>query len=119
MDVAAGQTLALEEGSYADVRDAERRQVVFGIDSCYPNPFNLATTIRYGLPEPAAVHLDVYNITGRLVRTLADGSFLETGEHSAVWDGRDQSGEQVAPGIYFYRVQAGAYGGTGRVVLLK
>ncbi len=72
----------------------------------FPNPFNPQTTIRYRLEKEAQVSLKIYDITGKQVRQLFSGRQL-AGEHSAMWDGADDSGEIVASGIYFVRLQDG------------
>lgn len=84
----------------------------------YPNPFNPTTTISFALNYSAQVSLDIFNITGQRVTTLID-SYLETGEHAVFWDGRDQSGNAVASGIYFYRLEADGFAVTKKMVLLK
>jgi hypothetical protein len=84
----------------------------------YPNPFNPTTTISFELPRKSVVTLDVFNVVGQKVTTLVDGT-LPAGEHTAVWDGLDESGNRVASGIYFYRVHAGAFSSTKKMLLLK
>ena len=83
-----------------------------------PNPFNPETTIEYALPAEAHVRLVVHNTMGQTVRTLADG-FQPIGYHQVVWDGRDSQGRSVSGGIYFYRLTAGAFIQTKRMILLK
>lgn len=84
-----------------------------------PNPFNPSTTIRYEVPSGASrVTLRVYDVGGRLVRTLVDGP-VTAGPATAVWDGRTRSGEIAASGVYFYELQAGGARETRRMVLLK
>jgi len=83
-----------------------------------PNPFNPVTTIAYALPERADVSLKVYNMAGRVVRTLVDGA-EGPGTHSVVWDGRDETGRSVASGVYFYRMSAGEFSERRMMVLLK
>ncbi len=68
-----------------------------------PNPFNPATEIRFTLPADQAVRLAVYDVSGRLVRTLVDETRL-AGDHAARWDGTDRSGRAVASGTYFARL---------------
>jgi Endonuclease I/Lamin Tail Domain/FlgD Ig-like domain len=83
-----------------------------------PNPFNPATTIAYELDTTAQVDLQIFDLSGRLVRTLFQGS-EEAGSHQKVWRGRDQAGRSVATGVYFYRLQAGGEVETRRMLLAK
>lgn len=78
---------------------------VFALKPNYPNPFNPATTIAFDLPENSSVELEIYDISGRKVRTVVNES-MEAGTHRVNWDGRDETGNQVASGIYFYRIHA-------------
>jgi flagellar hook assembly protein FlgD len=71
----------------------------------FPNPFNPVTTIRYALPVAAPVNLQIYNVRGQKVRTLAQDMFQNPGYHTVLWDGRDQFGTRVASGLYFYVLQ--------------
>lgn len=73
----------------------------------YPNPFNPITTIAFTLPQPATVQLDIFDLNGRLVITIADGSF-GVGRHQATWDGSTADGQPVASGVYFCRLSATA-----------
>jgi|GEM_PF-3937367 len=84
----------------------------------YPNPFNATTTISYSLPQDAEVRLDIYNVAGQKVRTLIEEN-QSAGIHSLVWDGRNDSGQPVASGLYFYRLKAGEFLETRRMTLLK
>jgi hypothetical protein len=79
----------------------------------YPNPFNPSTTIQYQLATDARVTLTVYDVTGAAVATLVDGS-VAAGPHSVVW-----APWNLASGVYFYTLRAGAYGQTRSLVLLK
>jgi hypothetical protein len=90
----------------------------FALEQNYPNPFNPTTNIRFSLPETNDVTLEVYDLTGRLVRTLVSGQ-VEAGVHTMTWDGKDASGVQVASGVYLYRIQAGAFNQTNKMTLLK
>jgi hypothetical protein len=83
-----------------------------------PNPFNPTTTIAYSLALAGDAELVVYDVTGRRVRTLVDG-FVTAGDHEVRWDGRDDGGEVVSSGVYFYRLRAGDVVETQRMVLLK
>jgi hypothetical protein len=84
----------------------------------YPNPFNPVTSIRFGLREPARVSLRIYDTAGRLVRVLIDEA-RDAGHFTEEWDGRDGGGRAVASGVYFYRVEAGAFEETRKMVLLR
>ncbi|MGH7496867.1 MAG: FlgD immunoglobulin-like domain containing protein [bacterium] len=84
----------------------------------YPNPFNPSTTIRFRLREAAPVKLQIFNISGQLVRTLVDED-LPAGEHLRQWNARNHRGEAVATGTYLYRLRLGARLVTGQMQLLK
>ncbi|MBU0517344.1 right-handed parallel beta-helix repeat-containing protein [bacterium] len=83
------------------------------IVSCYPNPFNPVTTIRYHLPEFRQVNIRVYDIQGRRVAKLVDGC-REAGYHEVTFDASD-----LASGVYLYTLQTGDYQATGKMVLMK
>jgi hypothetical protein len=83
-----------------------------------PNPFNPATTISFALPARAYVTLDVFNILGQKVRALVDG-LLPAGEHAVTFDGRDQSGRELASGVYLYRIKVGDRVESRKMVLMK
>ncbi len=90
----------------------------FRLQQNYPNPFNPETTIRYDLPVQAEVRLTIFDVLGRTVRTLVEQKQL-AGAHSIVWDGRDDRGRQLASGLYLYRVTAGEFHKTAKMLLLK
>ena len=84
----------------------------------FPNPFNPTTEISFSLPNAADVKLEVYNIMGQKVVTLVD-RFMEAGTHCVTFDSRDGSGKLLSSGIYFYRLEAGEFVETKKMVLLK
>ena len=98
--------------------DKEGLPTEFGLSQNYPNPFNPNTELQLALPMACHVKLDVYNIAGQRVRTLADAEY-PAGEHFIVWNGDDARGNAVASGIYLYRVQAGEFTDSRKMVLLK
>lgn len=83
-----------------------------------PNPFTPATTIHFTVPRADVVDLGVYNVLGRRIRTLHTGD-LPAGEHSRVWDGRDDLGAEAPPGIYFVRITQGGVTESRRLVLVR
>jgi hypothetical protein len=84
----------------------------------YPNPFNPVTTISFSLPQPQRAELLIYNTRGQLVRTLLKGD-LSAGEHTAVWNGTDDTGNAAGSGIYFYRLVTKTQMLSEKMVLLK
>jgi len=91
---------------------------VFALHQNFPNPFNPTTEISFSLSQATYVRLKVYNIMGQQVATIVD-RFMEAGTHSVTFDSRDGSGRPVASGIYFYRLEAGEFVETKKMVLLK
>jgi hypothetical protein len=85
----------------------------FAVHANYPNPFNAATAIEYDLPRPMFVTVEIYDLLGRRIERLVDG-FQQAGPHTVVWDA-----ERAATGVYFYRILAGEYDLTRKMVLLK
>jgi hypothetical protein len=90
----------------------------YGLSQNYPNAFNPETQIAYQLPMGRQVSLKIYNIKGELVRTLVDG-YKEAGYHTVRWDGRNQDGNEVASGVYFYRLVTNDFTSTKKMIMLK
>jgi hypothetical protein len=90
----------------------------FALSQNYPNPFNPTTNIRYNLPATVSVRLTIYNALGQEVRMLMNRQ-QPAGYHTVVWDGRDQYGRPAPSGIYFYRLQAGSFTATKKMLLAK
>jgi len=95
-----------------------RSPQVYALFQNYPNPFNPWTTIRYQLPEVSRVRLRVFNILGQEIKTLVDG-VQEPGFYRIHWDGRDDSGKKVPPGVYLYRLRAGEFKATRKMLILR
>ncbi len=91
---------------------------VFALNQNYPNPFNPTTRITYDLPEQATVSLKIYNLLGQEVATLANGP-QAPGRYEAVWEGRNNFGNQVSSGVYFYRFEATSASGQSFANLKK
>jgi hypothetical protein len=84
-----------------------------------PNPFNPTTTIEFSVKERANVQLRIYNVAGQLVRTLVNEAKTPGEVHTATWDGRNDAGQSVSSGVYFYKLVAGSFVQTKKMVLLK
>ncbi|MFQ6093186.1 MAG: FlgD immunoglobulin-like domain containing protein, partial [bacterium] len=119
----------------SDIESRLRLPTEYGLSQNYPNPFNPTTTIRYAIPsreqraesggrgEGSALYalrstLKIFNLLGQEVKRLVDED-KEPGYYTVTWDGRDSSGREVPTGVYFYRLRAGDYSSTKRMVLLK
>jgi hypothetical protein len=94
------------ETKIEDKKEKEPIPKVFSCSQNSPNPFNINTTIRYGLPKSSKVSLCIYNLVGQKVQTLVDAN-ESAGYKSVSWDGRTSSGKDAPQGIYFYKFQAG------------
>jgi hypothetical protein len=97
--------------------------IKFALLQNFPNPFNPETWIPYDLSQYASVDIYIYDVQGRLVRHLnigkqVAGSYI-TKDKSAYWDGRDDRGEKVASGVYWYTLRAGDFNATRRMVIVK
>jgi len=90
----------------------------YRLNQNYPNPFNPTTTIKYDLLKTSNVILKIYNVIGQEVVTLVNKT-QAAGEKSVVWNGRDSFGKQVSSGVYIYRIEAGDYVKSRKMVLLK
>jgi hypothetical protein len=90
------------------------------LEQNFPNPFNPSTSIRYRIETPGRVTLVIYNVAGQRVKTLVDEvQILLAAGRIARWDGRNEGGERVASGVYFYQLTAPAINETKKLVLLK
>jgi len=100
--------LAVLATDVGDFEEEESRPPVFQLFQNYPNPFNSSTVIWYFLPDvgyqPAEVEISIYNLLGKLVRTLVK-TRQYPGQHKVLWDGKDDHRKEVASGIYFYRLK--------------
>jgi hypothetical protein len=83
-----------------------------------PNPFHPVTTIAYRVQRSGIVQLDIFDVTGRLVRELV-GRTQAAGRHQVIWDGRDMAGRRVVSGLYFYRLVTGDVNETRRMVRMR
>jgi hypothetical protein len=132
-----GTSISLDEGTRIDLPpDVNAARLVVGdrlftesevasvlpedyfLSQNFPNPFNNTTSLRFFLPVPTSVLLEVYNLLGQRVVTLVEGE-TAAGIHTVVWDGFDANGRPVATGVYFYRLTAGEFEDVRKMVLLK
>jgi len=108
-------------GIITDISDNDDEDVLpatFELGQNYPNPFNPATVIKYSLTERCHVTLDIYNVLGQKVRTLVDES-KPLGQYQIIWDGLDDNGLETAAGVYLYRLKAGNYLVTKKMMFIK
>ena len=103
------------DNTIGNLRDIPKKYV---LEQNIPNPFNPSTSISYHLPENTHVKIVVYNMLGQEVRELFKGDQV-SGFHTVVWNGKDNLGRQVASGIYAYRLIAGDFISSRRMILLK
>lgn len=108
----------IEFNAAVAVEDQPDRPRTYALGQNQPNPFNPATEISFSLPRSGRASLQVYDLAGRRVRTLVDGE-MPAGVFTARWNGRDQAGAPVSSGIYLYRLVAGDFVQTKRMVLVK
>ncbi len=106
-----------EAPPYVDVSDFQLSIAVFQLYN-YPNPFNPTTTINYSLKENTKVSLNIYNIKGQKVKQLVSEQ-LSAGQHSVVWNGKDDNGKSVSSGIYFYKLKVSDFQKVRKMILLR
>lgn len=120
MDLTAEQEEAFRIALYGQGGAKSSLPKAFALNQNAPNPFNPATAISYSVPDGAslAVNLTVFDIRGKLVRTLVS-EVKNAGTYTVFWDGTNESGTKVSSGVYFYRMKAGSFVQTRKMVLLK
>ena len=84
----------------------------------YPNPFNPTTTLRYNLPENTFVNITIYDMMGRVVKTLINSN-QKAGFKSVMWNATNNTGSALSAGLYIYTIQAGGFRQSKKMVLLK
>ena len=90
----------------------------FALHQNYPNPFNPNTEVKFDLPVDSRVKLEIFNVLGQKVTTVTDED-MKAGYKSVTWNGNDHGGQQVASGIYFYKLTAGDHVFTKKMMMLK
>ena len=109
----------LDTPSDVRVTELEGLPGEFSLSQNYPNPFNPTTTMYFDVPHSAHVTVTVYNVLGQQITTLVDQQMPPGKRHSVDWDGRATSGNQVASGIYFYKMEADNFVETKKMMMLK
>ena len=104
--------------SQEDAMVANTTHESYALEKNYPNPFNPNTTIHYELPEETYVTIKIFNTLGREIRTLVNEN-KPAGTYAVQWDGRDEQGNPVVSGLYFYQIQAGKFNKTRKMLLMK
>jgi len=105
-------------GPEVGVNDEKPIPGTFSLSQNYPNPFNGQTLISFSLPSDQRVRLAVFDILGREVKSLVD-EMVSAGSYSVTWDGKNDKGEAIPSGIYFYRLSSAKYDETKRMVLIR
>ena len=123
LDVGSGTasyTLNVDDQAAVSVEvGGGREDGSFRLEPSRPNPFRDATTIAFELPEAGDVRLAIFDVRGRLVRRLIDGASREAGLHEVRWTGLDEGGRPTAPGVYYFRLEAGSLSSTQRMLRLR
>ena len=96
----------------------ETLPITYNLQNAYPNPFNPITTLRYDLPEQATVNIIIYDMLGREIKTLVNTT-QNAGFKSVIWNATNDYGKPVSAGVYLYKIQAGEFVQTKKMVLLK
>ncbi|MCP4549610.1 MAG: T9SS type A sorting domain-containing protein [bacterium] len=110
---------AYEQDCVITAIDGGQPPIAFNLGQNHPNPFNPHTVIDFSLPVESNVTLKIYDTTGRLVTNLVAGELCPAGRHSVTWLGKDDNGQRVASGVYFYRLEAGSFTDARRMILLR
>ena len=96
----------------------ETLPITYNLYNAYPNPFNPMTTIRYDVPKDDLVNIAIYDIMGRIIKTMVNTE-ITAGYKSIIWNATNNQGQQVSAGLYLYTIEAGDFRQTKKMVLLK
>ena len=113
-----GSVINITSGTHKLVANRIAIPEAFALHQNLPNPFNATTVISYDVPVDCKGRLEVYSVLGQKITTLIDGD-IEAGYRSVVWDGTDSNGKHVPSGIYFYKLDTGAFKATSKMTLMK
>lgn len=112
------KVIDLHDYNITSVQDRGEIPREFLLSQNYPNPFNPSTTIEYTLPNDSDVNILIYDLMGKEVRTITN-KYKQAGQHNVIWNGKNNTEQAVSGGIYFYKLQAGDFTQTRKMVLLK
>ena len=96
----------------------ETLPITYNLYNAYPNPFNPLTTIRYDVPKDELVNITIYDIMGRIIKTMVNTE-ITAGYKSIIWNATNDTGSPVSAGLYFYMIQAGEFRQVKKMILLK
>ncbi len=119
---AAGETISSIEklfvGGPTNVVGVDSQVKTFSLKANYPNPFNPSTNISFTLNEAGDISLEIFSADGQKTRTLNSG-YYHSGEYNCLWDGKNDNGNVVNAGVYFYRLRMNDYSETKKMILIK
>jgi len=110
--------LRIDANGSTGVTASDAPAVPIELQQNYPNPFNPTTTVAYSVPERCNVALKIYDVSGKCVARLVDKE-QEKGSYTVAWNGKDETGNSMASGIYLYRLSAGNQTIAKKMVLLR
>jgi hypothetical protein len=90
----------------------------FALTQNYPNPFNPSTSFKFSIPQNMEVSVKIFDITGKVIATLVNGK-MTAGTYTVNWNGNNSAGQQIASGVYFYKMTAGSFTDTKKMILVK
>ena len=111
-------SIYVEIDKYVGVDDELAVPAKYTLAQNYPNPFNPSTVIKYGLPKDGDVEIAIYNVTGQRVRLLVSTE-MKAGMHEVSWDGRNDAGNSLPSGIYFYRMRTSTFNEVKKLIMIK
>jgi hypothetical protein len=111
-------SVLMSESAIAAETESDSRPTTFAISQNYPNPFNPMTEIKFQIPEDNHVSIVVYNVQGQFVADLMN-EHKDAGFYNVRWDGTNAAGMRMPTGVYIYRIEAGTYVDSKKMILLK
>ena len=111
--------IGIYDSTYVTGVDRAALQQHAMLQPAMPSPFQARTVLAYDLARPGRVALRIYDVSGRLVRSLVSGAVQEAGHHAVEWDGRDATGAATVAGLYFGRLEAGGESDVRRLVRIR